>query len=140
MAHALWNYDGACKNIHGHSYKLFITVIGSPIEDVSNPKYGMVIDFGQLKEIVNREIVSLFDHALVISYKAEIKAMKESFQMFDKLLTVDYQPTCENIVVDISNRLISKLPRLIKLHNVRLYETATSYAEWFYSDNHSATL
>ncbi|MBP7509547.1 MAG: 6-carboxytetrahydropterin synthase, partial [Prolixibacteraceae bacterium] len=35
MAHALWNYDGLCKNIHGHSYKLHITVIGEPIDDSS---------------------------------------------------------------------------------------------------------
>ena len=51
MAHALWNYDGACKNIHGHSYKLFVTVIGEPDPDEESPKYGMVIDFTDLKEI-----------------------------------------------------------------------------------------
>ena len=36
--HALYGYDGKCKNIHGHSYKLWVTVIGSPIEDSSHVK------------------------------------------------------------------------------------------------------
>ena len=51
MAHALWNYDGACKNIHGHSYHLFISIIGEPLQDEDNPKFGMVIDFKDLKLI-----------------------------------------------------------------------------------------
>ena len=49
--HALYGYDGKCKNVHGHSYKLSVTVIGSPIMDTSNVKYGMVIDFTDLKKI-----------------------------------------------------------------------------------------
>ena len=50
--HALYGYDGKCTNVHGHSYKLSVTVIGKPIEDTCNVKYGMVIDFGDLKKIV----------------------------------------------------------------------------------------
>lgn len=48
--HALYGYDGKCKNVHGHSYKLSVTVIGIPITDTNNVKYGMVIDFGDLKK------------------------------------------------------------------------------------------
>ena len=55
--HALYGYDGACRNVHGHSYKLFVTVIGIPNEDAGNVKYGMVIDFKDLKKIVNEEVV-----------------------------------------------------------------------------------
>jgi len=51
-AHALYGYDGKCRNIHGHSYKLDVTVIGEPITDMDNVKCGMVIDFGDLKHIV----------------------------------------------------------------------------------------
>ena len=47
--HALYGYDGKCKNVHGHSYKLYVTVIGVPISDKGNVKYGMVIDFSDLK-------------------------------------------------------------------------------------------
>ena len=52
--HALFGYDGKCKNIHGHSYKLFVTVIGEPINDSSHIKNGMVIEFGDLKTILNQ--------------------------------------------------------------------------------------
>ena len=57
MAHSLSGYDGACREIHGHSYKLFVTVQGEPNADPNNPKYGMVMDFGELKRIVGRLIV-----------------------------------------------------------------------------------
>ena len=65
-AHALDGYDGPCREIHGHSYRLFVTVKGTPGEDPRDPKYGMVMDFGLLKRIVNEEVVSRFDHALVL--------------------------------------------------------------------------
>ncbi len=48
-AHVLYNYDGKCKNLHGHSYKLLVTVKGAINYDLSDPKNGMVMDFGDLK-------------------------------------------------------------------------------------------
>ena len=63
--HALYGYDGKCKNVHGHSYKLSVTVIGKPIADTKNVKFGMVIDFSDLKAIVKEEIVNVFDHDTV---------------------------------------------------------------------------
>ena len=50
-AHALYGYDGKCKNIHGHSYKLFVTIIGNPIKDSNNVKFGMIIDFSYEKSL-----------------------------------------------------------------------------------------
>ncbi len=64
-AHALGEYDGLCRNIHGHSYRLFVTVAGTPSDRDDDPKKGMVMDFGDLKRIVRRLIVEPFDHALV---------------------------------------------------------------------------
>ena len=135
MAHALWNYDGACKTVHGHSYKLFVTVRGIPISDSSNPKIGMVIDFGQLKKLVYDEIVAKFDHALVISKCADFDDLKISNQMFDNLIVVDYQPTCELMVADFANRISGRLSSGLELFSLRLYETATSYTEWYAEDN-----
>ena len=57
-AHALDGYDGPCREIHGHSYRLFVTVKGCPAAGEGDPKCGMVMDFGVLKRIVNEEIVS----------------------------------------------------------------------------------
>ena len=73
-SHALWNYDGKCKNLHGHSYILFVTVIGSPIKDSQNVKNGMVMDFGDLKKLVNELIVDKFDHSVILNEKAKFTA------------------------------------------------------------------
>ena len=53
MAHALHGYDGLCKNIHGHSYKLFVTVKGEIKNDKGNAKDGMVLDFDVLNVLLN---------------------------------------------------------------------------------------
>lgn len=135
MAHALKNYNGPCKNIHGHSYKLFVTVIGKPINDELNPKHGMLIDFGDLKKLVKENIVDVFDHALVLYQNANFNAQATNHEMFGNTIYVDYQPTCENLVAHYAEIVLKNLPEQIKLFSLRLYETATSYAEWFASDN-----
>ena len=135
MAHALWNYDGLCKNIHGHSYMLFVTVIGEPIIDKTNPKLGMVMDFGDLKRIVNEEIINRLDHCIVINKKAPTAQLLSLPQMSDRHELVDYQPTCENMLFDFADRIKRRLPENIQLHSLKLNETANSYAEWFASDN-----
>lgn len=135
MAHALWNYDGPCRNVHGHSYRLFVTLSGVPVDDPENPKNGMVIDFTDLKSIVRNEIVNVFDHALVVC-KLFDKEKSEMFaKMFRNTVFVDYQPTCENLITDFAEKIMSRLPSGVKLHSLKLYETATSYAEWYASDN-----
>ena len=135
MAHALWNYDGPCKNIHGHSYQLYVTVSGQPSTDLNNTKLGMVIDFSDLKKIINQYVVDYFDHSVVISSRASQPDIRRVEQMFEKFYVVDYQPTCENLVIDMAKRIKQRLPALVSLFSLRLVETATSYAEWFASDN-----
>ena len=135
MAHALLGYDGLCKNIHGHSYILKVTVSGEPITDPDNIKEGMVIDFGDLKSIVNQEIIHPLDHAIILNTKAFESLGNFDSQMFKKQYIVDYQPTCENMVVDFAEKLLKKLPENLHLHSLKLHETATSFAEWYASDN-----
>lgn len=135
IAHALWNYDGPCANIHGHSYRMFVTVMGQPINDNTNPKNGMVIDFGDLKKIVNEQIVHPMDHAIILNKQSVEKLSCLDNQMFKNQQIVDYQPTCENMVVDFVERLQKNLPKHIKLHSLKLHETATSFAEWYAEDN-----
>lgn len=136
MAHALLGYDGSCKHIHGHSYGLSVTVIGSPIENEDNPKLGMVIDFGDLKRIVRETVINEYDHALVINHKTPIEHLKSSNEMFDKVIQVDFQPTSENLIAFYAKRISEKLPEGLNLHSLLLRETATSYAEWYASDNY----
>jgi 6-pyruvoyltetrahydropterin/6-carboxytetrahydropterin synthase len=135
MAHALWNYDGPCKNLHGHSYRLYVTVAGYPVNDRKDPKNGMVIDFGDLKQIVNETIIKKLDHAVIISREVPEDFYRGLGPMLEKLQVVDYQPTCENMIVDFALQIMNRLPEGLELFSLRLHETATSYAEWSASDN-----
>lgn len=134
--HALYGYDGKCKNVHGHSYKLSVTVIGKPNQDKSHVKFGMVIDFTDLKRIVREEIVDKFDHATVFNGNTpHVELADELKTRGHHVILVDYQPTSENMVIDFASKIKSRLPENIKLHSLRLQETETSYAEWYASDN-----
>ena len=134
-AHALYGYDGKCKNIHGHSYKLSVTVIGTPICDSNHVKYGMVIDFGDLKKIVASEIVNKFDHATVFNKNTpHIELAKELEKRDHNVILVEYQPTSEMMLVDFAEKIINRLPENVKLHSLKLQETGTSNAEWYASD------
>ena len=134
--HALYGYDGKCKNVHGHSYKLSVTVIGTPILDTTNVKYGMVIDFSDLKKIVREEIVDQFDHATVFNQNTpHVELAKELSNRGHHVILVDYQPTSENMVIDFAQKIKNRLPVEIKLHSLKLQETETSFAEWYASDN-----
>ena len=135
-AHALDGYDGPCREIHGHSYRLFVTVKGAPLADAGHPKQGMVMDFGLLKSIVGQEIIARFDHALVLQRTAASDDLRATLaSRFDNLVEVDYRPTCENMLADFADRIRPRLPQGVSLHALRLHETATSLAEWYASDN-----
>lgn len=133
--HALYGYDGKCKNVHGHSYKLSVTVIGTPISDSSNVKYGMVIDFGDLKKIVASEIVNKFDHATVFNKNTpHVELAEELKKREHSVILVDYQPTSEMMLIDFAEKIKNRLPENIQLHSLKLRETGTSHAEWYASD------
>jgi 6-pyruvoyltetrahydropterin/6-carboxytetrahydropterin synthase len=134
--HALYGYDGKCRNVHGHSYKLSVTVIGEPIADSSHVKFGMVIDFSDLKKIVKEEIVDVFDHATVFNKNTpHVELARELSDRGHSVLLVDYQPTSEMMVIDFAEKIKQRLPKQTQLFSLRLQETATSYAEWFAGDN-----
>ncbi|EIJ38195.1 6-pyruvoyl-tetrahydropterin synthase [Galbibacter orientalis DSM 19592] len=134
--HALYGYDGKCRNVHGHSYKLSVTVIGTPITDTANVKLGMVIDFGDLKKIVKEDIVDVFDHATVFNKNTpHVELAQELSTRGHNVILVDYQPTSENMVIDFAEKIKKRLPEHIQLHSLKLQETETSFAEWYATDN-----
>jgi 6-pyruvoyltetrahydropterin/6-carboxytetrahydropterin synthase len=134
--HALHGYDGKCKNLHGHSYKLSVTVIGTPVTDKTNPKFGMVIDFTDLKRIVTEEIVNKFDHATIFNKNTpHVKLAKTLKDEGHNVLLVDYQPTTECMIADFATKIKERLPINLKLHSLKLQETESSYAEWVSTDN-----
>ncbi len=130
-AHALKGYDGPCRNIHGHSYQLAVTVTGNPVTSHNAPKRGMIMDFSELKKIMKSEVIDKMDHALILPSDLDISELKKMGETFSKVIMVDYQPTSENLLADFAGRIIRVLPEGVKLHSMKLRETATSYAEWF---------
>ena len=134
--HALHGYDGLCKNVHGHSYKLAVTLIGTPIDDVAAVKNGMLIDFSDLKKIVKREIVDQFDHSTVLNITTPHKELADEMESRGhKVVRVHYQPTCELMLVDFAAKIKDKLPASVTLYSLRLRETGTAFAEWYATDN-----
>lgn len=134
MAHALYGYDGPCKNIHGHSYEMEVTIGGEPNSDASHPRYGMVMDFSDLKAIVKEQIVDKHDHSLVLNGHSPHRDIPDLHAHFEKVYFVDYQPTCENMLMDFKDRIAGKLPAGVTLLSIKLKETPTSYSEWHLAD------
>ena len=123
----------AIKKGAGHDGVFYI---GEPVTDPANPKCGMVMDFGELKALVNEEVVEPMDHAFVMRRTESANAVDELLREgFGNVVLVDYQPTCENMLADFAARISRRLPEGIKLYALKMYETATSYAEWYAADN-----
>ena len=135
MAHALYNYEGACRNIHGHSYILEICVKGLVTEAPNEPDDGFLIDFGDLKRIAHSTIIEELDHSLILSENTNPELTEVLKNQFDKVITVPYNPTCENLIRDFAGRIKTALPQQVKLHSLKLHETATAYCEWYANDN-----
>jgi 6-pyruvoyltetrahydropterin/6-carboxytetrahydropterin synthase len=92
MAHTLYEYDGLCRNIHGHSYNLEVTLIGEPRKEPNHPKDGMVMDFGELKKMVKAEIVDRFDHALMVNNLVPESQLELLQKTTDRIIIVEFQP------------------------------------------------
>lgn len=132
MAHALYNYDGDCRYIHGHSYKLFVTLMGSVKNEPSAPKDGMVCDFSILKKIVKEKVIDVFDHALVLNEDDQDKVLLLSTEL--KTILIKDQPTCENLLLYFKEEIINEIPSNLSLANIKLFETEDSNAEWDFRD------
>lgn len=135
MAHTLYEYDGLCRNIHGHSYSLEVTLAGEPRKEPGHPKDGMVMDFSDLKHLVKSEIVNRFDHSLMVNKLVPEEQVELLRKTSERIILVGFQPTTENIATHIAGILQQHLPTEVELFSIRLYETVTSFAEWFASDS-----
>ena len=122
MAHALTGYDGRCRNIHGYSYKLAVTV-GGEAAAAPSPQ-GMVMDFSSLKAIVSEHIVEPFDHALVLSQQSCFP-----HDLPTKTIVLPFEPTTEYLLQHFASLLTPHLPAGVALRSIRLHETESSYAE-----------
>ncbi|MCK9403061.1 MAG: 6-carboxytetrahydropterin synthase [Chitinophagaceae bacterium] len=128
MAHAIHGYNGPCKHIHGHSYELYVSVCSTGHFENYIPAPGFVIDFKELKKLVNKFIIEPFDHKLVLS--AQFLKEHPSLATQENLVTWEAEPTAENLLLYIQKTLSENLPENIQLIYLKLYETKDSYAEW----------
>lgn len=107
-AHCLENHPGKCRNMHGHTYKVEIAVDGKVSKET-----GMVIDFGDLKAVV-QPLIDKLDH----------KVLND--------VVPDMIPTAENIATFIAEVISPelKLKYGVQLHSVKVWETPTCHAKW----------
>jgi len=134
MAHALFGYDGPCKNIHGHTYHLHVTVAGKINQTPGDPSQGLVIDFSVIKQITAAKVISKFDHSLVLHKDAPYSIDGFLHENFEKVILLHVQPSCENLMMHFKSLITEDLPAHVTLVKLRLEETPTSYAEWFAHD------
>lgn len=135
MAHALHGHDGPCKNIHGHTYTLEVTLMGEPLREPGDPKDGMLMDFADVKRLVQEEVICHFDHALVLNKNSPHAGIEDCQAIFPNIRLVPYQPTCENLLLDIKHRLEHFFNAHLQLVALKLRETPASWAEWRREDN-----
>jgi 6-pyruvoyltetrahydropterin/6-carboxytetrahydropterin synthase len=128
-AHALKNYNGHCKNIHGHSYKLHVTIKGNIVAED-----GMLIDFGDLKHLVQKALISTYDHSLILKDDDQM-VLSGIGSITRNLIVLPFNPTSENLIINFAEIISDVLPENISLHHLKLYETETSFTEWYAEDN-----
>ncbi|HSP88210.1 MAG TPA: 6-carboxytetrahydropterin synthase QueD [Ignavibacteriaceae bacterium] len=122
MGHRLPEHFDKCKNIHGHSYKMIVELEGEVLES------GMVLDYYDLKKIIN-PIVEKLDHSFMV-YKEDKEIISFLEKMKSKMVVVEFQSTVENICKYFLNEIKKiSLPENINKVLVRIYETADDYAE-----------
>lgn len=143
MAHMLAGHDGLCKNLHGHTYKMQVEVcknIGTVITDDSDASHGMIIDFKDLKNIINAKVIEPLDHAFIYRKDSSDpleKELAEILKKYDrKILGVNYRTTVEELTLNIFNELDTYLDAMdIQLKSIKIWETPESFAEVKRGDN-----
>jgi 6-pyruvoyltetrahydropterin/6-carboxytetrahydropterin synthase len=123
-AHVLTNHQGLCKNLHGHTYRLDITV-----SNCDGDQSDMVIDFKDLKNIATEVICERFDHAFIYNTQSpgecEIAAVVEKYGM--RTVAIAFRSTAENLAALFFRELKARIPGL---SSVKVWETAESCAEF----------
>ena len=125
-AHFLWGYDGKCRNLHGHRWRV-IAEIGSTVLRDEPQTRGMVVDFGDLKRDV-KALCDRFDHSLIYE-TGSLRAVTlaafecESFHVEE----VPFRPTAENF----SRYFYEKLSEMgYAVHRIEVYETPNNCAAY----------
>lgn len=128
MAHAILGYDGLCNQLHGHSYELHVSVVSDNNGNEYLPSPGFVFDFKELRKCVKHAVIRHLDHQLVLSeaYLLQNPEMRHKAN----LLTLEAEPTAENLLIFMQKNIRQELPAGIQLQRIKLFETKDSFAVW----------
>ena len=121
-AHVLTDHEGRCRNLHGHTYRVDVSVSTEAGGD-------MVVDFKELKAIANEVVCGRFDHSFIYNTgsagESEIAAVVERLGM--RTVAIPFRSTVENLAKMFYNELKAKAPGL---SSVKVWETADNCAEY----------
>lgn len=131
-AHMLSYYDGKCANLHGHTYKLQVT-----LEGAVGDRTHMVLDFNVLKDVLNEAVMKRFDHAVIFSDVKLRNPAEDDLWAWAETYGKNYavipngKTTCEDMAPYIRDLINAELQgRNIEVAvSIRLWETPTSFAE-----------
>jgi 6-pyruvoyltetrahydropterin/6-carboxytetrahydropterin synthase len=128
-AHQLIGHKGKCSNLHGHTYKLEVVLKGKPSTEAGHSDEGFVVDFSDIKAIVQQTLVDRLDHAfLAMGNEPVLEALQNSGS---KVALLGFRTTAENMSAYVAYQLKqASLP----LYSVKLWETPTSWAEVMAAD------
>lgn len=137
--HRVPNHTGHCKHPHGHRYRVIVRCKGEVVEDPDSPRYGMLVDFGDLKTMLMDNVHAAFDHKFIV-HKDDAKmrrglvAFADTQEEFDQAVFVfPYVPTAENIARWIFNVMYAEVAKRwkteeLEVYRVQVFETPTSSA------------
>ena len=127
MAHMLDGHDGKCKNLHGHTYSLKVGLKGDLIQTGSNK--GMVMDYGDIKDVVTKHILSKMDHAFIFDINSEFETDIANILIKNnqKVYSLKKRTTAENLSKHIYKILKQEISEVLF---VEIGETLSSSAQY----------
>lgn len=135
MGHRIPNHKSKCRNLHGHRYRAEITISGEIQNKKETSNEGMVLDFGDIKKMLNEEIIEKHDHSFMISENDNILYDFSEKNNDLKFSVVSFIPTAENIAKWLGEILERRLTKLyggnFELYSLQLWETPTSSATYY---------
>jgi 6-pyruvoyltetrahydropterin/6-carboxytetrahydropterin synthase len=133
MGHRVPNHKSKCKNLHGHRYKVEAGVEGIVSQERGASNEGMVIDFGDLKQVMMTEIHDRYDHGLMVYQRDEFRALFDYMKKTGQNIhTVPFIPTAENLAEHFYKLMKDKLTdSRMDLKYVKVWETPTSTANFY---------
>ena len=132
MGHRIPNHNGQCRYPHGHSYKLEVTLKGTPITTKGASDEGMLIDFSDLKKILKEKIQSVLDHRFIIAEEDHFfkKALGEEASRELKIVYMPFIPTSENLIIWCYEQIKNEFPENLSCSKLKLYESSSSWSEY----------